>query len=88
MRVRRTLVAVMALAISKLVGPDVAAAADPADDPPDPAFLEYRGSWQGDDDAWVVLEDGDNASPRVGRAVPPAQNVQHEDHEPKRQDDK
>ena len=35
-------------------------------DPPDVAFLEYLGSWQADDDEWVLIAQWDKDHPQKG----------------------
>jgi hypothetical protein len=68
----------LALAIGGVLLARVACAQAPAEEPPpDLDFLEYLGSWQDDDDAWLAIEqwDTDNG-PRQGsrdggRAAPP-----------------
>jgi hypothetical protein len=37
------------------------AQAPAADEPPDLDFLEYLGSWQDDDDAWLAIEEWNKA---------------------------
>lgn len=40
---------------------------------PDLAFLEYLGSWQGDDDEWLAIKEWDqDAGPKGAAAKPPA----------------
>jgi hypothetical protein len=40
---------------------------------PDLAFLEYLGSWQGDDDEWLAIKEWDrDAAPKDATAKPPA----------------
>jgi hypothetical protein len=39
---------------------------------PDLAFLEYLGSWQGDDDEWLAIKEWDqDATPKDPTANPP-----------------
>lgn len=84
----RALVALIGCAACRLVYPDIAAAADPANEPPDPAFLEYLGSWQGDDDAWVLLQGADPPASDRAHASPQTPDPKGKDEEPKHQDDK
>lgn len=79
--------AVVGLAAARLMGPAVACA-DPADDPPDPAFLEYLGSWQGDDDAWVVLAPQDGTQPHAAHADPAPPAPRPKDPAPERPEQK
>jgi len=42
-------------------------ATPPKDAPPDLEFLEYLGSWQGDDDEWLAIKEWDNdTAPKKG----------------------
>ena len=84
----RAVVALIGCAACRLVHPDIAAASDPAEEPPDPAFLEYLGSWQGDDDAWVLLQSEDPPASGRAHAAPQSADPKGKDEEPKRQDDK
>lgn len=85
---RRALVALIGCAACRCLHPEVAAAADPADEPPDPAFLEYLGSWQGDDDAWELLQSADPPASGRTQATPQPADPKGKDEEPKHQDDK
>jgi len=47
-------------------------ASSPKDAAPDLAFLEYLGSWQGDDDEWLAIKEWDqDAAPKDAAAKPP-----------------
>jgi hypothetical protein len=62
-----------AVASALLVVPVAAQGADsPAAALPDEEFLEYLGSWDGDDSDWIVLQGGPSkpASPRPAERVP------------------
>ena len=62
-------------------------AAAPSDSAPDLAFLEYLGSWQGDDDEWLAIKEWDqdaarNGKPPDARAKPPAPPVKAKEPAP------
>jgi hypothetical protein len=62
-----------AVASALLVVPVAAQGADPpAAALPDEEFLEYLGSWDGDDSDWIVLQGGLSkpASPRPAERAP------------------
>ena len=62
-----------AVASALLVVPVAARGADaPAATPPDEEFLEYLGSWDGDDSDWIVLQGGPSkdASPKPAERAP------------------
>ena len=64
-----------AVASALLAVPVVAQGADaPAAAMPDEEFLEYLGSWDGDDSDWVVLQ-GVPSKPASQRTTEPAQKV-------------
>lgn len=50
---------------------------------PDLAFLEYLGSWQGDDDEWLAIKEWDrDAAPKNATAKPPAAPTQPQEPAP------
>ena len=50
---------------------------------PDLAFLEYLGSWQGDDDEWLAIKEWDHdAAPKDATAKPPAPPVKPKEPAP------
>ena len=62
-----------AVASALLAVPVAARSADaPAAAMPDEAFLEYLGSWDGDDADWIVLQGGPlkPASPKPAKPAP------------------
>ena len=62
-----------AVASALLVVPAVVRAADaPAAAMPDEEFLEYLGSWDGDDSDWIVLQVAPSkpASPKPAKLAP------------------
>ncbi len=64
-----------AVASALLVVPVAAQGADaPAATMPDEEFLEYLGSWDGDDADWIVLQGGPSkpASPKPAEPAPKA----------------
>jgi hypothetical protein len=67
----------LALAIGGVWLARAACAQAPSEEPPDLDFLEYLGSWQDEDDAWLAIEQWDKDNGRrqggrdAGRATPP-----------------
>ena len=60
---------VSAVASALLVAPVAALGADvPATAIPDEEFLEYLGSWDGDDSDWIVLQGGPSKPAAPGPA--------------------
>ena len=62
-----------AVASALMVVPVAAQGADsPAAALPDEEFLEYLGSWDGDDSDWIVLQGGPSkpASPKTAERAP------------------
>jgi hypothetical protein len=62
-----------AVASALLVVPVATRAADaPAAAMPDEEFLEYLGSWEGDDSDWIVLQGAPSksASPKAAKRAP------------------
>ena len=60
----------------------------PKDAAPDLEFLEYLGSWQGDDDEWLAIKEWDQdgagkgaANEHKDRAPDPARNEGHDKNE-------
>jgi len=46
-------------------------AAPPAEAAPDLEFLEYLGSWQADDEEWLVIQEGEKNSRTKDRSKQP-----------------
>jgi hypothetical protein len=64
-----------AVASALLVVPVATRGADaPAPSMPDEEFLEYLGSWDGDDSDWILLQGGPSkpASPKPAKLAPKA----------------
>jgi hypothetical protein len=62
-------------------------APSPKDAAPDLAFLEYLGSWQGDDDEWLAIKEWDQDAAPKGKppdatAKPPAPPVKSKETAP------
>jgi hypothetical protein len=52
--------------------PAIPKTAPPMAPAPDLAFLEYLGSWQGDDDEWLAIKEWDqDAAPKEATEKPP-----------------
>jgi len=56
----------------------------PKDAAPDLAFLEYLGSWQADDDEWLVIREWDKEHPQDSK---PKQDEKHKADPPRKDDD-
>ena len=66
--------------------PPPARATPPKDAGPDLAFLEYLGSWQGDDDEWLAIKEWDQDNAPKGApgehkepAADPPRNERHDE---------
>ena len=68
-------------------GPAAPKSSPPKSAVPDLAFLEYLGSWQGDDDEWLAIKEWDQDAAPKGKlpdaaATPPAPPVQPKEPAP------
>jgi hypothetical protein len=83
-RVLTALLAIGGLATVRAASAQQPAPTPPKDTPPDLDFLEYLGSWQADDDEWLVIHDWDKDHPGEPK---PKQDAKRKPEPPRKDDD-
>jgi hypothetical protein len=83
-RAAAALLAIGGLAVTRAASAQEPAPEPPKDGPPDLEFLEYLGSWQADDDEWLVIHEWDKDHPQQAK---PKQGEKRKPEPPRKDDD-